>query len=234
MLKSFLIVSIRKIYKNRLSSAVSLLSLVFGAISTFAIWSYTQNERNYALVLSDNPMHIYLLEYLAALILLIAWMNFMNIQAALAPERIKEVRIRKTLGAVTSELQVLFFVEHLLMNGLAFTVASFFMYLLLPEIMPDLVADLIIYNLQITWPIAWFILAGILISSIYPACITTLQGTNSSLTRLFNSLNTRKLRNTLVTLQLAITLFLIAYTLTIYFQVQHLSSQDPINASKIL
>ena len=77
--------------------------------------------------------YLWLFSLIAALILAIASINFMNLATAKASIRLKEIGTKKTLGATRSQLIVQFISESLLISLVAFFFSIFLVYLVLPE-----------------------------------------------------------------------------------------------------
>ena len=76
--------------------------------------------------------HVYLFAAVAALILLIACFNFMNLATARAARRAREVGVRKVLGARRGQLAAQFLGEALVTSGLALVVGVGLAAILLP------------------------------------------------------------------------------------------------------
>src|SRR5262249_42224995 len=67
-----------------------------------------------------NSKNVYLFSFIAAIILLIACINFVNLTTARSAERAKEVGIRKVIGALRLELARQFIGESILLCLIAF------------------------------------------------------------------------------------------------------------------
>ncbi|WP_286745594.1 ABC transporter permease [Roseivirga sp. UBA1976] len=74
-----------------------------------------------------------LLSFIALLILLIACINFINLTTARASQRMKEVGVKKSLGATRQSLAYQFLTESVLLCALATLLAFLLVFLLLPE-----------------------------------------------------------------------------------------------------
>lgn len=77
--------------------------------------------------------YIHIFSIIALFILIIACINFMNLSTAKASGRLKEIGIKKTVGAGRKILMFQFLCESMLMALLASLVAIVFVYLLLPQ-----------------------------------------------------------------------------------------------------
>ncbi|WP_436516977.1 ABC transporter permease [Ekhidna sp. To15] len=66
---------------------------------------------------------IRVLQVIALFIVIIAWINFINLSTAKSVDRAREVGVRKVMGAHKNELVMQFFTEAILINGLAVLLA---------------------------------------------------------------------------------------------------------------
>jgi putative ABC transport system permease protein len=79
-----------------------------------------------------NPVYITVFLFTAIFVLLIAGINYTNLTTARASSRLKEIGVRKAIGAVRGNLVKQFLVESLITTVLAFLVAVLIVNLLLP------------------------------------------------------------------------------------------------------
>ncbi len=171
---------------------------------------------------NGSMKNIWLFQIVGVIILLIAWINYVNLTSAKALKRFKEIRIRKTIGAAKSQLATQFFIESLIFNTVAFFLALIPTFLLLPD-----VGDLMGKELQFSlfhsvgfWLSAFFVIvAGSLISSLYPTFIALSWGTGTRdhIGSTYN--NGSAFRKSLIVVQLSISLILTLATYLIYQQV---------------
>ena len=82
---------------------------------------------------NGNYKNVYLFSFVAAIILLIACINFVNLTTARSAERAKEVGIRKVIGALQAQLAAQFAGESIMLCLAAACLALFFAGLLIPE-----------------------------------------------------------------------------------------------------
>ena len=177
-----------------------------------------------------NPAIVNLLEIIALFILLIAWVNYVNLTTARAVERAKEVGIRKVVGSSRSRLMQQFFVEAFLYNVLAAGLG-----VVLIELGGGAIEGLVGKSFDfriITDTYGWtlvgaILVAGTLIAGSYPALV--LSGYRPVVVLKGNFKTSAKgnlLREGLTVFQFAASVALIAGTLTIYQQIQYMRSQD--------
>jgi len=79
-----------------------------------------------------NPLYIKIFSFTAIFVLLIAGINYTNLSTARASGRTREIGVRKTIGAVRSNLVGQFLVESLLTTAISFILAVLIVNLLLP------------------------------------------------------------------------------------------------------
>lgn len=77
--------------------------------------------------------YVYIFSGIAALTLIIGIINYVNLSTARSTDRSKEVGIRKVIGAMPRQLFAQFIGESILITVLAFIVAAFLSFLLLPS-----------------------------------------------------------------------------------------------------
>ncbi|MEQ9591257.1 MAG: ABC transporter permease, partial [Cyclobacteriaceae bacterium] len=75
---------------------------------------------------------VYFLTLLAIAILLIAWINYLNLATAGAMERAKEVGVRKVIGASRLQLGFQFLAEAAMINAMSILVSFLLIYVALP------------------------------------------------------------------------------------------------------
>jgi len=174
--------------------------------------------------------YIYILLSIAAFILLIACINFMNLSTARSSERAKEVGLRKVLGSVKKLLIYQFLTESILLSMFSTILSLGLVYSLLPffNILTGVELTLATYitPINVAIVVATAFLIGIL-AGFYPAFILSgftpvavLKG------RIQNSKGGKYLRDGLVTFQFAISIVLISSTLIIYDQMNFISNKS--------
>lgn len=176
-----------------------------------------------------NDKAITVLFVFAIFFLVVAWVNYINLTSARAIERAKEVGIKKVLGTSKKTLVFQFVFETFVFNilcifvtiALFFLVNPFFKHLTnIDNASPILPLNFWIYALVI-------VIAGIFISSIYPALVLTSFKPALILKGKFSKSNNGILfRKGLVTFQFIVSLVLLVGTIVTYKQVTHLLEKD--------
>jgi putative ABC transport system permease protein len=80
-------------------------------------------DLEYEIGVTRNGRTVWALLWIAVFVLLIAWMNYINLTTVSAVERSQEVGVRKVMGAQHSQLVRQFLTEALLINGIALVIA---------------------------------------------------------------------------------------------------------------
>lgn len=173
---------------------------------------------------------IYLLLGIAFFIIVIAWVNYINLATARAIGRAKEVGIRKTVGSNRKQLITQFFFESALFNGLALILALVLLIVALP-FFTKISGQPISYELFAD-PKFWsgltvLFVFGVILSGLYPAIVLSrfrpvevLKG------KMANTSQGAFLRKGLVVLQFTASLFLLIGSLVVYQQIQFMRDQS--------
>ena len=172
---------------------------------------------------------IYIFSFLAAFILIIAIINFINLVTAHSEYRSREVGMRKVLGAHRYVL-----IRQYLLESFLVVLVSLIMSLILVELMAEPLGNLLGSDLEINWlnPVLLAILLVFaiiigLLSGSYPAFylsrfdpVRIFSGTGSRGTR------SRTLQIILVVVQFTIAIFLITSLVIFRGQINYLNNKD--------
>jgi putative ABC transport system permease protein len=179
---------------------------------------------------TGNIKNVYVFSFIAALILLIACINFINLTTARSAERAKEVGIRKVVGAIQWQIARQFIGESILLCSMAFVLTILLSALLIPEF--NQLSGKIISRGIFEHPSFLFLLffasIGIgLLAGLYPAFVlssfspsTVLKGRFASSTR------GNILRKGLVLIQFSLSIGFIISTIIVYNQLNYMRDQD--------
>jgi putative ABC transport system permease protein len=170
------------------------------------------------------------LRIISIFILLIAWINYINLSTARAVERAKEVGMRKVVGARKSQLIGQFFTESLLVNFFGMLLAVLVTYFTLP-FFNQLVGKEVLGSLwtskQFLSTLLLFFGIGTLVTGIYPAIVLS---SFKPIGVLKGSFSKSKqgvfLRKNLVIFQFAASFALIAGTMVVYKQLRYMTNQE--------
>jgi putative ABC transport system permease protein len=179
---------------------------------------------------SGSISYLYILGSVAAFVLLIACINFMNLSTARSSKRSAEVGIRKVLGAEKASLIRQFLGESLLMSFIAFLLALGAAELLIPLFEGLSGGRLSLFDrphLPVTVLFLGLSLVTGIISGLYPAFyLSSFQPAKVLRGSLYNSLSALSVRRVLVVLQYSISVVLIISAIIISRQMQFLRSVD--------
>ncbi len=164
----------------------------------------------------DRVNDLWLLGTIAALVLLLACINFMNLSTARSERRAKEVAIRKTIGSLRSQLIIQFLSESMLTALLAFVLAILLACLVLPGFNQLSAKDIHFpWTNLICWTagIGLTAFTGLLVGS-YPAFYLSAFNPVRQFTR-----RTGLFRKVLVVTQFTVSMSLIIATIVIFRQI---------------
>ncbi len=179
---------------------------------------------------NGNIEYVYIFSAIAAFILIIACINFMNLSTARASIRAKEVGMRKVMGSVRSQLIGQFITESILYALLASIIATLIVILLLPSFnqFTEKNVNYLLWNSSTVW--VYLVLAVVVIgvmAGLYPAFyLSKFQPTQVLKGSYQSGQKASWFRNILVVFQFATSLVLIIGSLTVYRQLQYTQTKD--------
>ncbi|HRI20442.1 MAG TPA: ABC transporter permease [Panacibacter sp.] len=180
---------------------------------------------------NGNGRSVQFLFYIALFILVIAWVNNINIATARSMERAKEVGVRKVMGANRSSLIGQFLLESLIINMASLLLAFVIALALTPWF------NAFTGNSSAGWLFGmsakyWIIfcaifITGTILSGLYPAFVLSAYQPVKVLKGIFkNSSGGLVLRKILIIFQFVTSIILIASTFIVYRQVQYMREQE--------
>jgi len=177
-----------------------------------------------------NGKAINFLTGIAFFIIVIAWVNYINLTTANSVYRAKEIGIRKVLGSTRGRLIKQFLAESIALNAFSATLAAVAIYLTQPLLHDFFSIRLPLASLLTNsygWLFAAFLLLGTFLSGLYPALVLSafrpalvLKG------KLASSAKGLALRRGLVVFQFTLSVLLIIGTIIVYQQVHFMLHQD--------
>jgi putative ABC transport system permease protein len=180
--------------------------------------------------LSKGPLYIYIFSFIAFLILLIASINFVNLSTALVSHRVREVGIRKVLGALRPQL-----VKQFLSESVLLTVTAMLFGIALFEMAKPLLESFIGRQLEIDLPgdpglllsvLGMIVFVGVLSGS-YPAFVLARSQPSFTLRgEVFGVRSKSLLRRILVVFQFVIAVVLLCVTFSVYRQIHYAVTTD--------
>lgn len=191
---------------------------------------YLYSDLNWEMGPTGQGKVVFTLLIIAILILVIAWVNMINLSTAHASERAKEVGIRKVSGATRGQLILQFLLQAFFLNLLALALAMIICHVIKPYFQ-----SFIGQNIQNIWDMSGIhtllfigvFVIGVIGSGIYPALvlsgfkpIRTLKG------KFHNSFSGILLRKSLSVFQFSATIILIACSMMVFKQLNFMRQQN--------
>ncbi|MEQ8926122.1 MAG: ABC transporter permease [Fulvivirga sp.] len=176
---------------------------------------------------------------IAIFIILIAWVNYVNLSTARALERANEVGVRKAMGAFKKQLMYQFLMESAIINLLAVVLSILLIILCLPMFNRITGLSLLIvdfFNPIILISVTGLWLVGTILSGLYPSFVLSSFKPVSVLKgKMKSSKSGIFLRKGLVVFQFIASVGLIAGTLIIQNQLDYMMNQDiGLNVDQVL
>nr|WKN37474.1 ABC transporter permease [Tunicatimonas sp. TK19036] len=142
---------------------------------------HLDSELRYEAGVNGSRTTVYFLSIIGVFILIIGWINYLNLTLAKSADRSKEVGVRKVMGTSRKHLLAQFILESLLINLLSALLALGLVIALQPVItsylgwrMPEAGFFSLLQSpvYGIPYPFVWLFLAGSILSALYPAFAT--------------------------------------------------------------
>lgn len=173
--------------------------------------------------------NVYLVLGVAFLILFIACVNFINMSIARSGQRLKEIGMRKTLGAKPKQLFFQFWTESLLVFLFSVGIGVVISILLLDEFKTIFRTDVSFGLILSPVTILLFMLGVLIITLIvggYPALLMSKLGTIQSLKGKLDVSGKNRVRDALMVLQFGIAILMITGTLVLHSQLDFMRNKD--------
>ena len=178
---------------------------------------------------NGNRDAVEVLFIIALFIMVMAWVNYVNLSTARAINRAREVGLRKVVGASRRQLIGQFFLEIVLTNLVAMIAAAGMVELFMPVYnqITGMPADYALWSQPWLWlTLAIMLVVGVFLSGLYPVLamssfqpVTVLKG------KLWHSVRGVNLRKVLVVFQFTVGLVLVIATITVFRQISFMRSQ---------
>lgn len=176
---------------------------------------------------SIDSKTVFVLSFIAIIILVIAWINYMNLSLVRTMERLKEMGIRKCMGSSMRQITQLFILEAFVMNVVAFGLAILLTqtaekYLIEVTGLP--VAALL--DMKVFALLSGLIVVGTFLIGFYPYILLKTMNIVNILVGNRGKVGGVKMRKSMVFVQFMITFILIAGTITVYNQINYMREAD--------
>ncbi len=210
---------IRDFIKTRAEGSVTELELFpYTKIHLFQYFGYDKS--------AVGIRYVYIFSLIAAFVLLIACINFMNLATARSAGRAQEVGLRKVVGALKKHLLIRFYSESMIYSLLSLILALLLVRLFLPRF-NALTGKGISFafwgHSQILWGIAGITLLTGLLAGSYPAVfLSSFQPVRVLKGSLKAGAGSALFRRVLVVVQFALSVFLIIGTVVVFRQMDYM------------
>ncbi|MCW3116351.1 MAG: transporter permease [Chitinophagaceae bacterium] len=179
---------------------------------------------------TGNINNVYIFSIVAAFILVIACINFVNLTTARSAERAKEVGIRKVVGAGRTQLARQFIGESVLLCIISFLIALLATALLVSpfnNLSGKVISQGIFEHPQYVGILFLTAVAIGVLAGVYPALVlSSFQPVSVLKGRFATGIRGIMLRKGLVIAQFSISIALIISTIVVYTQMKYMRSQD--------
>lgn len=202
------------------------MKLYLQPLRSIHLYSDYKNEMK----VNGNHKMVHYLSLIAYFIIVIAYINYINVATAKSLERAKEVGIRKVLGGYRFQLMIQFLSESFIMNALAVLISILSVYLLIPyfaELCGRDINSSMMQTKEFILQIAGALFGGTLLAGLYPALVLSgFKPTEVLKGKLGGSPHGGVLRKGLVTMQFIAAITLIICTYVVFRQIQFLRTQS--------
>ncbi|HEX4849413.1 MAG TPA: ABC transporter permease, partial [Puia sp.] len=210
--------------------------------STWGSWNFGRAELFFQ-KLDDAPFESYrfdyyqpkskyifvILRYASLLILVMAWINYINLTLSANNKRMKELAVRKATGAKSKDIAIQFLIEAIVLNLFSLVAAIAILYGSRDWIekwflfqVPD------IENISLSMIIisGFVFLSGILLTGLYPAIISIRQSPKNIFGMFKSGKSGHWISHYLTTFQFTIALVLLIWMSTIFHQIHFVLKKD--------
>ena len=210
---------IRDFIKKRVEGSVTELELFpYTRLHLHAYFGYDKS--------AVGIRYVYVFSLIAAFVLLIACINFMNLATARSAGRAQEVGLRKVVGALKKHLLVRFYSESMIYALLSLFLALLLVRLVLPwfnSLTGKGISFTFLGHGQILWGIAGITFVTALLAGSYPAVfLSSFQPVRVLKGSLKAGAGSALFRRVLVVTQFALSVFLIIGTVVVFRQMNYM------------
>ncbi len=198
---------------------------LFQPLTDIHLHSHLEND----IAPHGNVVYVYVFLLIAAFILLIACINFMNLSTARSARRAKEVGVRKVLGSRAAQLMQLFLSEAMLISVLAILITIGVIELVLPSFNSFTGKELALSDFGALRLIPGLVLFSVfigLLAGSYPAFVlSSFQPVKVLKGEWRTGMRSGWLRSTLVIVQFTISIALMVGTIIVHQQLSYVQNK---------
>jgi putative ABC transport system permease protein len=179
---------------------------------------------------NGNRDTVYFLLIVAIMIIVIAWINYVNLSTAKSIERAREVGVRKVMGGLRWQLVQQFLIESALLNTIAVGASIGAVILLTPWFNEIAGREMgfLLFKMKMFWVWSFVLIAsGALLSGLYPAFVLSAFKPVEVLKGRFKNTGSGVLfRKGMVVMQFMASVTLIIGTFTVFNQINFIRNQN--------
>ncbi|MGE0587876.1 MAG: ABC transporter permease [Cyclobacteriaceae bacterium] len=190
---------------------------------------HTRSNYDYEFNGSGNYKYLDYVVIASVFILLMAWLNYVNLSTSRSLERVREVGVRKSIGAHRAELMYQFLFESMVVNGIAIFVGFALANVALPTVGNLIGKPLTLPSVTdfTFWGITFAALViGAMMSGFYPAFVLSSFRPSQALKGKLSIASGGLFRKAMVVVQVTLAVILIAGTIGLIQQVRFMRNQD--------
>ncbi|MEM9143069.1 MAG: ABC transporter permease [Bacteroidota bacterium] len=190
------------------------------------------SDKPYEVSVNGSATRIRFLTAIAFIVIILSWLNYVNLSTTKSLERAKETGIRKVVGAQRPQLVLQSLMESMIIGTIAFGIALVLTLVLLPIYNTFSGKDIAfgLTDIKGLLPILGCVLFGMLLAGMYPALLLSGYSPAKALKgKIRTSANGLHIRKGLIVTQFVATIALVVGTLVVTKQINYLQNQ-PIGA----
>jgi len=186
------------------------------------------SNKPYESEVNGSVRKVTFLTAIAFIILILSWLNYINLSTTKSLERAKEVGIRKVAGAQKAQLIIQSLSESIILNFISFLIAMAIVVAMLSVYNNFTSANLLLNTatlLQLL-PVLGFIIVGIILAGLYPAFLLSSYSPSKALKgKVQASISGLNIRKGLIIAQFITTIVLLIGTIMVTKQIDYLKKQ---------
>lgn len=182
---------------------------------------------------------VYIASAIGLIILIIAWINYVNLETARFAARAREVSVRRIIGSAKSDLAIQFLIEYFCVLLIALSLAALMINIITPKF--SYLTGIPIASVKVWEPKIWItglaiLMCGSVLVGIYPALFLLKLNPVSALKGNFSGTSRgRNVRRSLIVVQFSSSLILIACVLVMGSQLEFMRVADKkINVNQVV
>jgi len=205
----------------------------YGQLSTFELQPlidiHLHSNVLYELRVNGSSLLVYSMIVLAAIVILIAWINYVNLSTAISEQKSRSIGIRKIIGASRAGLILQVLTESMMLNIFSTLIAVGIVTLLLPDFsrLAGIPLDYsMLYNKWVYTTLGCFAILSAIVSGMYPSLVISSFSSVNSLNGAMRKSGSYFFRKALVVFQFAAAASLMIAALVAVRQLNFMRSKE--------